>query len=60
MPIFDFYIMHVQLWESSTGKVVTEFKGHEDVVKYCCFSHSEKLLVSSSRDKTVKVTVFMF
>ena len=48
--------MHVQLWESSTGRVITEFRGHEDIVKYCCLSHSEKLIVSSSCDKTVKVT----
>ena len=44
-----------QLWDSSTGMVLADFKGHKDMVTCCTMSASGKIIVSSSEDLTVKV-----
>ena len=44
-----------QLWDSSTGMVLADFKGHRDMVTCCALSASGKIIVSSSEDLTVKV-----
>ena len=45
----------MQLWDSSTGMVLADFKGHKDSVTCCALSTSCKLVISSSEDNTVKV-----
>ena len=45
----------LQLWDSSTGTVLADFKGHKNTVTCCALSSSGKLVVSSSEDKTIKV-----
>ena len=44
-----------QVWDSSTGMELANFKGHKDVVQCCALSRSGKLVVSGSSDCTVKV-----
>ena len=46
---------NIQLWDSSTGMVLADFKGHENSVTCCALSSSGKLVASSSEDNTVKV-----
>ena len=45
-----------QVWDSSTGMVLANFKGHKDLVTCCALSRSGKLVVSGSEDCTVKVS----
>lgn len=44
-----------QLWDSSTGMVLADLKGHKDMVTWCALSCSGKMIVSCSEDLTVKV-----
>jgi eukaryotic-like serine/threonine-protein kinase len=45
----------VKVWDSHTGKMVRNFRGHRGLVTSLAFSPDGRLLVSGSRDHTVKV-----
>ena len=45
----------ILLWEIGSGKKPMVFRGHEHVVFYAGFSADEKMLISVSRDNTVKL-----
>jgi WD40 repeat protein len=45
----------VKTWDSRTGKLVHSFRGHTGLVSGLAFSPDGRLLVSGSRDRTVKV-----
>jgi WD40 repeat protein/serine/threonine protein kinase len=45
----------VKVWDSHTGTLVRSFRGHIGLVTSLAFSPDGRLLVSGSRDKTVKV-----
>jgi eukaryotic-like serine/threonine-protein kinase len=45
----------VKIWDSHTGKLVHSFRGHKGLVSSLAFSPDGRLLVSGSRDYTVKV-----
>lgn len=48
-------VLPLQLWETSTGMVLTTFS-HDDQVSCCALSTSGKFIVSCSEDNTVKVS----
>ena len=48
-------INSTQLWDTSTGMVLADFKGHTNSVTCCALSATGKLVTSSSEDCTVKV-----
>jgi WD40 repeat protein len=45
----------VRVWDSHTGKLVRNFRSHTGLVSSLSFSPDGRLLVSGSRDHTVKV-----
>lgn len=45
----------MKIWDSHTGKLVHSFRGHTGLVSSLAFSPKGWLLVSGSRDHTVKV-----
>jgi WD40 repeat protein len=45
----------VKVWDSRSGELVRNFRGHTGLVSSLAFSPDARLLVSGSRDKTVKV-----
>ena len=55
VSINNLHTVSLQLWDSSTGMVLADFKGHKDSVTCCALSASGKLVASSSEDNTVKV-----
>ena len=48
-------IYFVQVWDSSSGKELLSFRGHDQEVFTCMFSPDDINIVSCSADKTVKV-----
>ena len=44
----------MKVWDSHTGKLLRTFRGHTGLVSSLAFTHDGKLLVSGSRDHTVK------
>ena len=59
--IFIIYIkkflvrIFVQIWDSTSGREMLNFKGHDQDVFTCMFSPANRSVVSCSADKTVKV-----
>ena len=45
----------VRVWDSHTGTLVRTFRGHRGLVSSLAFTPDGKLLVSGSRDRTVKL-----
>ncbi len=45
----------VKVWDSHAGKLVRSFRGHTGLVSSVAFTPDGQLLVSGSRDGTVKV-----
>jgi WD40 repeat protein/serine/threonine protein kinase len=45
----------VKLWDTATGKVIREWRGHEDAVNDVAFSPDGSRLASASYDRTVMV-----
>jgi WD40 repeat protein len=45
----------VKVWNSDTGTLVRNFRGHTGLVSSVAFTSDGQLLVSGSRDGTVKV-----
>lgn len=45
------------MWNSSTGEELAEFKGHTGPVLCCALAHASNMVVSGSKDKTVKVDI---
>ena len=45
------------MWSSSTGEELAEFKGHTGPVFCCALAHTLNMVVSGSKDKTVKVDI---
>ena len=50
-------LLHLQILESSTCKVMHEFKSHSSRVKWCTFTKCSQLVVSVSEDCTAKVII---
>ncbi|HEV3146146.1 MAG TPA: WD40 repeat domain-containing protein [Gemmataceae bacterium] len=46
---------HVMLWDWETGKQITDFKGHTDIVTGVEFHPTEERLISCSKDTTIRV-----
>ena len=44
----------IKIWDITTGKIISELKGHEKEVMSVCFSKDGKRLISGSADKTIK------
>ena len=45
----------IRLWDIGTGKTTRRFVGHTNDVLSVCFSPDNRQIVSSSRDKTIKL-----
>jgi guanine nucleotide-binding protein subunit beta-2-like 1 protein len=45
----------IRLWDIATGKTTRRFVGHTNDVLSVCFSPDNRQIVSSSRDKTIKL-----
>jgi DNA-binding beta-propeller fold protein YncE len=50
-----FTAWEVKIWETASGKLVREIKGHADGVQSVAFSHDGKRLATASRDTTATV-----
>ena len=46
-----------QMWNSNTGEELAEFKGHTGPVFCCALAYTSNMVVSGSKDKTVKVGI---
>jgi len=51
--------MYLQILETSTCKLIQEFKSHSSRVKWCTFTKCSQLLVSVSEDGTAKVIILI-
>ena len=49
---------HVKLWNARDGKFLHTLKGHVGPVYMSCFSADSRLLVSGSKDTTLKGTLY--
>lgn len=45
----------IRVWELGSGKVLSTFRGHTDIVEQAEFSPDSRLVVSASRDRTAQV-----
>ena len=45
----------IKLWEGKTGKFITSFRGHVASVYQVSWSADSRMLVSGSKDSTLKV-----
>ena len=50
-------VMVCQVWDPSTGMVMSTFRNHLDTVTCCAISSNGTRAVSSSEDNTVKVSI---
>lgn len=51
---------HIYLWNTKTGRLDTEYKGHQDKVWSVAFSPDGTKLVSGSADRTIKLWDIFF
>jgi WD40 repeat protein len=49
------YNGNIHLWNTSTGKLIKTFKGHKLITHSLFLSEDEKVLYSTSADKTIKI-----
>jgi len=45
----------LRVWETATGDLIAELKGHTDAVRRCNFSPDGKTIISGSADKTLRL-----
>lgn len=44
-----------KIWDSFTGKIIGELKGHTDIVNIALFSSEGDMIITASHDNTIKL-----